>query len=72
MNEICELTVMELDAVAGGADLSSLSSPSSPYVTLNNVGNVQLNLNPQIAVVGFAGGNAYAQNFGGLLANSIG
>jgi hypothetical protein len=63
---IRELIDTELESVAGGLDLSS---PSSPYVTLNNVGNVQLNLQPQIAVVGFAGGNAVAQNFGGLLAN---
>jgi len=60
---IRELIDTELESVAGGLD------SGTPLVTLNNVGNVQLNLQPQIAVVGFAGGNAVAQNFGGLLAN---
>jgi len=60
---IRELIDTELESVAGGLN------SGTPLVTLNNVGNVQLNLQPQIAVVGFAGGNAVAQNFGGLLAN---
>ena len=60
---IRELIDTELESVAGGLD------SGTPLVTLPNVGNVQLNLQPQIAVVGFAGGNAVAQNFGGLLAN---
>jgi|RhiMetStandDraft_4_1073278.scaffolds.fasta_scaffold5723116_1 hypothetical protein len=62
---IRELIDTELESVAGGLDLSA------PYVTLNNVGSpaIQLNLQPQIAVVGFAGGNAVAQNFGGLQGN---
>ena len=59
---IRELIDTELESVAGGLDLGA------PLVTLNNVGNVQLNLNPQIAVVGYAGGNALAQNIGGLQA----
>ncbi|WFU45900.1 hypothetical protein QA640_44645 (plasmid) [Bradyrhizobium sp. CB82] len=59
---IRELIDTELEVVAGGLDLSV------PLVNLSNVANtaVSLNLNPQIAVVGFAGGNALAQNFGGL------
>ena len=59
---IRELIDTELEAVAGGLDLSV------PLVSLDHVANtsVALNLNPQIAVVGFAGGNALAQNIGGL------
>jgi hypothetical protein len=56
---IRELPDTELESVAGGFDFGS------PYVTLNNVGNVQLNIQPQIATSVF--GNA--QNVGGLLAN---
>ena len=59
---IRELIDTELEAVAGGLDLSV------PLVNLSNVANtaVSLNLNPQVAVVGYAGGNALAQNIGGL------
>ena len=59
---IRELIDTELETVAGGLNLGV------PSVSLNNVANtaVALNINPQVAVVGYAGGNALAQNIGGL------